>query len=124
LLVAAGDASAADALNITSQYQQISHKTAYTIGNIDRENVAGIYGKKLNLSASQVDKQADCRLSYFLRYGLRAQELKEATVDPAEFGTYFHAVLEQTARRVMELGGFHKVSLEETVELARLLMAI
>jgi len=118
LLVAAGDASAADALNITSQYQQISHKTAYTIGNIDRENVAGIYGKKLNLSASQVDKQADCRLSYFLRYGLRAQELKEATVDPAEFGTYFHAVLEQTARRVMELGGFHKVSLEETVELA------
>ena len=58
-------------------------------------------------------------MSYFLKYGLRAKERKEASVDPAEFGTYVHAVLEKTARRVMELGGFRQVSLEETVEIAK-----
>jgi len=72
----------------------------------------------LNLSASQIDRQAECRLSYFLKYGLRAQERKEASVDPAEFGTYVHAVLENTARTIRGMGGFHKVSLEKTMEIA------
>ena len=58
-------------------------------------------------------------MHYFLRYGLRAKERKEATVDPAEFGTYVHAVLEDTAREVMTRGGFHNVSLEETMNIAR-----
>ena len=75
--------------------------------------------KKLNLSASQVDKQADCRLAYFLKYGLRAKEQKPVSVDPAEFGTYVHAVLEQTAREICQRGGFKSVSLEETMDIAR-----
>ena len=66
-----------------------------------------------------MDTQAECRLLYFLKYGLRAKERKEAEVDPAEFGTYVHSVLENTGRKVMELGGFHQVSLEKTLELAR-----
>lgn len=117
-LAAMGDPKSAHALGIHQQYTSVSDRAGYTIGSVDRANVEGIYGNKLNLSASQVDKQADCRFSYFLRYGIRAKELKEATVDPAEFGTYFHAVLENTARHVMELGGFHEVSLEKTKELA------
>jgi ATP-dependent helicase/nuclease subunit B len=66
-----------------------------------------------------VDRHAECRLSYFLKYGLRAKERKEYTVDPAEFGTYVHDVLEHTAKDVMELGGFEKVSLEQTISIAR-----
>jgi ATP-dependent helicase/nuclease subunit B len=57
-------------------------------------------------------------MSYFLKYGLKLKERKEATVDPAEFGTYVHAVLEDTAREIMNQGGFHKVSLEKTIEIA------
>lgn len=105
-------------LNIDAAYDTISQKRDYALGKMDKENVRKLYGKKLRLSASQVDKQAECRLSYFLRYGLRAKERKEATVDPAEFGTYVHAVLEHTAKRVMELGGFHEVSLEQTMSIA------
>ena len=77
-----------------------------------------LYGSTLNLSASQIDRQAECRLSYFLKYGLRAKERKEAAIDPAEFGTYVHAVLENTARCIREMGGFHKVTLEQTMEIA------
>ena len=87
-------------------------------GKAPRNMIEKLYGKQLQLSASQIDRQAECRLSYFLRYGLRAQERKEAAVDPAEFGTFVHAVLENTVDEVMEKGGFHAVSEEETLDIA------
>ena len=118
VLVSAKDEKSAASLGIQDAYRQIMEHSQYALGNVKRENIQKLYGKKLRLSASQVDRQAECRMSYFLRYGLRVKERKEATVDPAEFGTYVHAVLEDTAREVMSRGGFHKVSLDETMEMA------
>ena len=108
----------AERLNLYDSYKDICQKRDYTLGDVSREHIESLYGKTLNLSASQIDRQAECRFSYFMKYGLRAQERKEATVDPAEFGTYVHAVLENTARCIMEMGGFQQVSLEETLEIA------
>lgn len=113
------DRLSAERLGLLEDYEQIYRRREHRLGRVRRENIRGLYGDKLRLSASQVDRQAECRLSYFLKYGLRARERKEATVDPAEFGTYVHAVLEQTCRAVMEKGGFHSVSLEETMALAQ-----
>ena len=113
-----GAAECAERLGLQDVYKQAQKRTCYSLGAVSSEHIRGIYGNKLILSASQVDRQAECRLSYFLKYGLRAKERKEATVDPAEFGTYVHAVLENTAREVMDRGGFHTVSLEETMEIA------
>ena len=109
----------ADQLGIGPAYQQIRMKSRYSLGTVTRDRICGLYGTSLNLSASQIDRQAECRFSYFLRYGLRAQERKEATIDPAEFGTYVHAVLENTCREIRDLGGFHKISLEETKAIAQ-----
>ena len=117
-LVSVKDQKTANDLGIQDAYQQIVERSSYALGRVNSENIQKLYGKKLRLSASQVDKQAECKMHYFLRYGLRAKERKEATVDPAEFGTYVHAVLEETARDVMRRGGFHKVSFEETMEIA------
>ncbi len=113
------EADRAGALGLETLYSQALSHRDFALGTICRENVDRLYGKKLTLSASQVDRQAECKLAYFLKYGLRARERKEAEVDPAEFGTYVHAVLEETARDVMALGGFHQVSLEETLDLAK-----
>lgn len=110
---------AAKALGAEQWYSDTREKLAYALGNVTPEGIQKLYGNRLNLSASQVDRHAECRLSYFLKYGLRAKERKEYTVDPAEFGTYVHDVLEHTAKDVMELGGFEKVSLEQTIEIAR-----
>ena len=118
LLARYAQADVARMLNLKSEYEDTVRRAAYTLGQIEKENVFALYGEKLNLSASQVDRQAECRFSYFLKYGMRAKERKETTIDPAEFGTYVHAVLENTARKVMELGGFHEVSLEHTMEIA------
>ena len=105
-------------LGVENWYDETCAKSDHNLGSVTQEHIQELYGNKLNLSASQVDRQAECRLSYFLRYGIAARERKEAKVDPAEFGTYVHAVLEHTAGRVMELGGFHQVSLEETMQIA------
>lgn len=117
--VAHDDEIDAEKLQLQSQYQQILNGKNHRLGDVKRKNIDGLYGKILRLSASQVDRQAECRLSYFLKYGLRAKERKEAAVDPAEFGTYVHAVLEDTCRSVMEQGGFHAVTLEQTMTLAK-----
>ena len=105
-------------LGLLDAYEETCSRRDYTLGRISEENVRNLYGEQLNLSASQVDRQAECRLSYFLKYGIRAQERKEASVDPAEFGTYVHAVLENTVRDIQAQGGFHNISLEETLQIA------
>ena len=108
----------ADDLDVLDAYVETCSRREHALGSVTRENIHALYGETLNLSASQIDRQAECRMSYFLKYGLRAQERKEASVDPAEFGTYVHAVLENTARVIRDRGGFHQVSLEETLEIA------
>lgn len=110
--------AAAQRLNILDDYREICRRRDYTLGKVERKHIQALYGKTLNLSASQIDRQAECRLSYFLKYGLRAKERKEITVDPAEFGTYVHAVLENTARCIRDMGGFQNVSVEQTLEIA------
>ena len=111
-------ADAARRLGVEDSYNSTLQKGAYGFGKVAREHIDVLYGKSLMLSASQIDRQAECRLSYFLKYGLRLKERKEATVDPAEFGTYVHWVLENTARRVKEMGGFPSVSIEKTLQIA------
>lgn len=112
------DRATASRLGVLESYEDTVRRREHGLGAVERKHIEKLYGRTLQLSASQVDRQAECRLSYFLKYGLRAQERKEAQVDPAEFGSYVHAVLENTARCVRDLGGFAKVSQEETLELA------
>ncbi len=113
------DENVAVALGVQDWYADTRARMGYSIGNVTPDGIRSLYGSRLNLSASQVDRHAECRLSYFLKYGLRAKERKEYTVDPAEFGTYVHDVLEHTAKDVMGLGGFEKVSLERTIQIAK-----
>ena len=109
----------ANELGVADFYNDARNRCTFTIGNVQPEHIRSLYGSKLRLSASQIDRHAECRMSYFLKYGLRAKERKETTVDPAEFGTYVHDVLEHTAGDVMQLGGFESVSLEQVIDIAR-----
>ncbi len=117
-LAAWGAEDTARNLDVLDSFREIRSRRDYALGEVDRQHIQELYGKTLQLSASQIDRQAECRLSYFLKYGLRAKERKEAAVDPAEFGTYVHAVLENTARAVKSQGGFSQVSLEDTLDMA------
>ncbi len=118
VLVRCNDAAFAKEAGIGLQYEQLQQRSCFSLGKVSPRQIESLYGQRLNLSASQIDRHGECRFSYFLRYGLRVKERKEASVDPAEFGTYVHAVLEHTASEVMKLGGFHRVSLDQTREIA------
>ena len=112
------EAAAAEELGLADFYAEAMKKRDYSLGTVEKERISDLYGTQLNLSASQIEQQAKCRLRYFLQYGLRARERKEASVDPAEFGTYVHDVLENTCKEIRDLGGFHQVSREQTLEIA------
>lgn len=118
-LLTQSDEEGAARLKLREAYDRVRAQRDHKLGHVTRDHIEGLYGSCLNLSASQINTQAECRLSYFLRYGIKAKEIKEATVDPAEYGTYVHDVLENTAKEVMKQGGFHQVSLDETMLLAK-----
>lgn len=105
-------------LGLEKEYCEILRKKAHTLGTIDAENVTALYGDTIWLSASQIDRLAECRLSYFMKYGIKAKERKAARIDPAEFGTYVHAVLEECGRTIVNQGGFRTVTLEQTLSMA------
>ncbi len=108
----------ADKAGVASQYQALEDAKNYNLGSVSYENITNLYGKKLYLSATKIDRQALCRLGYFLEYGLKLKKWETAEINPAEFGTYVHWVMEKTVNRVMELGGFAKVHADEVSEIA------
>ena len=82
-------------------------------GSLSDEAVKALYGKKLRLSASRIDRFASCRFAYFMQYGLKAKTREPAGFAPPELGIFMHFVLEKVASEVMEKGGFKHVSDEE-----------
>ena len=91
----------------------------YRPGTLDRDTVKLLYGRSLSLSSSKIDRLAACKYAYFLQFGLKLKELRQADLDPTVYGILVHEVLEKTVKIVQEEGGFHKVSLERTLELSR-----
>lgn len=91
---------------------------SYDFSSLSRETVQGLYGRQIYLSASRIDKYAACRFAFFLAYGLKAQPRKQAKMDPSVFGTFVHAVLQNTVLRVKQEGGFQRISRERLTEVA------
>ena len=117
-LASANGEQEAAKLMLDTEFQTVMASKNHTLGQIGEDTVRSLYGSELRLSASQIDRLSECRMSYFLKYGLRAKERKAAQIDPAEFGTYVHAVLEECGKKIVAMGGFKQVSLEDTLSIA------
>ncbi len=89
--------------------KKLSAAASLSRGRLSRQSVRSLYGDKLRLSASRIDKMASCPFSYFLQYGLKAKPKQAAEFAPPEMGTFMHYVLENVARDINELGGFGNV---------------
>ena len=59
------------------------------------ENARLLFGENLTISASQIEKFSECRFAYFCNYGLRVRERKKAEINPMEYGTLVHYILEK-----------------------------
>ena len=100
--------------------ERLERASAWRRGNLSRQAVDRLYGRKVPMSASRMDKYKSCHFSYFMRYGLRAEPRKPAGFTAPEYGTFVHYVLEQ----VLQDGMFQQTAIpgmeEETGHLDRL----
>ena len=79
-------------------------------GSLSRMAVQALYGNRITMSASRLERLRSCHFSYFMEYGLRAKARKPATFDALQVGTFLHYLLENVTRDVLAQGGFLKVS--------------
>lgn len=100
----------------------VCSQAEHRLGALSSTVLSKLYGDKFTLSASKIDKYATCPCSYFLRYGLRLEGEKQAQFDAPIYGTFVHWVLEQTAKQVMEQGGFNKISKEKLDEITEIVL--
>ena len=63
-------------------------------GRLSSAGVAVLYGPRVPMSASRMDKYKSCHFSYFMQFGLKAKARKAAGFQAPEYGTFVHFVLE------------------------------
>ncbi|MDF2881507.1 MAG: ATP-dependent helicase [Clostridiaceae bacterium] len=61
-----------------------------------------LYGDKLNISVSRLEKFSECPFSYFVQYGLRAKERKIYSLTSPDLGTFMHSVIQHFSNIVNE----------------------
>ena len=86
-------------------------------GTLGPGSVESIYGKKLRLTASRVDRFYSCKFSYFMQYGLRAKPRLKAELDAPEVGTFLHFVLENVISELREKGALKTAEKKEYLAL-------
>ena len=82
-------------------------------GRLHRQAVDALYGSRVPMSASRMDKYKACHFSYFMQYGLKAEPRRAAGFQAPEYGTFVHYVLEHVLLWCKEKGGVKEVSPEE-----------
>ncbi len=105
-------------LNEFTEYAERLEKIHKTINDgrapiSDTALVDKLYGKKIRMSASKVDKFASCKFRFFMEYGMGAKPEKKYKMDAPEVGSFIHYVLENTCREVGENGGFSALPTED-----------
>ena len=88
-------------------------------GKLSREAVRALYGDRISMSASRLERMRSCHFAYFMQYGLRAKPREAATFDASQIGTFLHYLLEHVTRDVLTLGGFGAVKDGELRELTQ-----
>lgn len=61
----------------------------------DSEIATRLFGKDMYMSASRTEVYHKCPFEYFCKYGLNAQPVKKAELDPMQKGTAIHYILEK-----------------------------
>lgn len=69
---------------------------------IDTRKVRKLYGPKMNISVSRLEKYAECPFAYFVKYGMKAKERKVYKLSTPDVGTLMHEVLESFSKHLRE----------------------
>lgn len=75
-------------LKNSKEYKNTAHSLSY-------DTVKKLYGENINSSISRIEKYNQCAFSYFIRYGLNVDERKTFDIQPSDYGTYMHEIIEK-----------------------------
>jgi len=98
------------------QVERLERSEHWERGSLSRRSVDRLYGRRVPMSASRMDKYKSCHFSYFMRYGLQAEPRRSAGFDAPEYGTFVHYVLEHVLREGAwkdKNGGVDRMKLKE-----------
>ena len=56
-------------------------------GRLSRSAVRALYGERISMSASRVERLRSCHFAYFMEYGLKAKARRAAAFDAPQIGT-------------------------------------
>ncbi len=76
----------------TRAIKNAKNRSPFKIEN--KKNAGLLFGKDMYLSPTQVELYHKCKFRYFLKYGLDVKERNKAELNPLEFGTCVHYILE------------------------------
>ena len=74
--------------------ERLERAAELTRGSLSPAAVSALYGRRVPMSASRMDKYKSCHFSYFMQYGLKARARQAAGFQAPEYGTFVHYVLE------------------------------
>ncbi len=102
-----------------AQLAAMERAAALRRGRLSPAAVQALYGKRVSMSASRLERMRSCHFAYFMEYGLRAKKREVAAFDAPQIGTFLHYLLENVTRDTMALGGFAQVDREELRAMVR-----
>ena len=88
-------------------------------GSLSPTAVRAIYGERVSMTASRLERMRSCHFAYFMEYGLRAKPREPASFDAPQIGTFLHYLLENVTRDVLGQGGFAAVDNKKLHRLTR-----
>lgn len=103
----------------TDRMEAMERAASIKRGRLSRSAVRALYGDRVSMSASRLERMRSCHFAYFMEYGLKAKPRTPAAFDAPQIGTFLHFLLENVTRDVLGMGGFAAVDDEELHKLAR-----
>ena len=70
--------------------------------NIDKENIAKLYGDTLKTSVSRLEQYRACPFSYYLKYGLKLSEKEEFKIKSLDTGSFMHDIIDTFFNNINE----------------------
>ncbi len=63
---------------------------------VNKDLVKELYGGRIRLTATRLDRVSTCRMSHFLQYGLKLKPRRQARFGAPEIGSFLHYVVENS----------------------------
>ncbi len=89
---------------LAGRVERIERAALWRRGRLSRTAVDALFGAVVPMSATRLDLHNSCHFSHFLRFGLDARPRQRARFRPSDYGTFVHAVLEETLREAGRTG--------------------